>query len=32
VWDELKRYTEGFVKCCEEGDFANLKSLAGSKK
>ncbi len=28
VWDELKRYTEGFVKCCEEGDFANLKTLA----
>jgi len=25
VWDELKSYTEGFVKCCEEGDFANLK-------
>lgn len=25
VWDELKRHTEGFVKCCEEGDFANLR-------
>lgn len=24
VWDELKRYTEGFVRCCEEGDFKNL--------
>jgi hypothetical protein len=24
VWDELKRYTEGFVRCCEEGDFAHL--------
>jgi transposase len=24
VWDELKRYTEGFVRCCEEGDFADL--------
>ena len=32
VWDELKRYTEGFVKCCEEGDFANLKSVASPKK
>ncbi len=32
AWDELKRFTEGFVRCCEEGDFANLKSLAGSKK
>ena len=25
AWDELKRHTEGFVKCCEEGDFANLQ-------
>ena len=25
VWDELKRYTEGFVHCCEEGDFAHLR-------
>lgn len=25
VWDELKSYTEGFVRCCEEGDFANLQ-------
>ncbi len=24
VWDELKRYTEGFVRCCEEGDFVHL--------
>jgi transposase-like protein len=24
-WDELKRHTEGFVRCCEEGDFANLQ-------
>lgn len=24
VWDELKRYTEGFVRCCEEGDFVDL--------
>lgn len=21
VWDQLKGYTEGFVRCCEEGDF-----------
>ena len=20
-WDNLKRYAEGFVRCCEEGDF-----------
>ncbi len=24
VWDELKRFTEGFVKCCEQGDFEHL--------
>lgn len=23
-WDELKAYTEGFVRCCEEGDFENI--------
>jgi hypothetical protein len=21
-WDDLKRFTEGFVRCCENGDFA----------
>jgi hypothetical protein len=26
VWDDLKRYTEGFVRCCEEGDFTNLSN------
>lgn len=25
AWDELKRFTEGFVRCCEEGDFVHLK-------
>ena len=24
VWDELKRFTEGFVRLCEKGDFAHL--------
>ena len=24
VWENLKRFTEGFVKCCEEGDFSQL--------
>lgn len=24
VWDELKRFTESFVRCCEEGDFVHL--------
>lgn len=28
VWDELKRHTEGFVRCCELGDFVDLKVLA----
>ena len=31
-WDELKRHTEGFVKCCEEGDFANLKEWLEKQK
>lgn len=26
-WDELKRYTEGFVRCCEAGDFAGIEGL-----
>ena len=25
VWDRLKSYTEGFVRCCEEGDFRPMK-------
>jgi len=24
VWDELKRFTEGFVRLCERGDFEHL--------
>ena len=24
-WDELKSHAEGFVPCCEEGDFASLR-------
>lgn len=24
-WDILKGYTEGFVKCCEEGDFSRME-------
>jgi hypothetical protein len=24
-WEELKSVTEGFVTCCEEGNFTNLK-------
>jgi hypothetical protein len=29
-WDELKAYTEGFVRCCEEGDFEKLKKSTKS--
>ena len=25
VWDDLKSFTEGFVRCCEEGDFQAMK-------
>ena len=25
VWEELKCYCEGFVNCCEEGDFRPMK-------
>lgn len=29
VWDRLKAYCEGFVRCCEEGDFQQIqKELA----
>lgn len=24
VWDKLKAYIEGFVRCCEEGDFEQI--------
>lgn len=25
VWDKLKSYCEGFVRCCEEGDFEQIQ-------
>lgn len=25
IWDALKSYTEGFVNCCEEGDFKKIR-------
>lgn len=31
VWDELKSFTEGFVRCCEEGDFKQLECELGKK-
>jgi len=30
-WEELKTVTEGFVACCEEGNFSTLKNENGSK-
>lgn len=24
VWEDLKRYTEGFVRCCEDGEFEEM--------
>jgi len=27
-WEELKSATEGFVRCCEEGNFSRLKEAA----
>ena len=26
-WDRLKSYAEGFVRCCEEGDFDQLRKI-----
>ncbi|HEX7654445.1 MAG TPA: phage regulatory CII family protein [Verrucomicrobiae bacterium] len=31
-WEELKTVTEGFVACCEQGNFNSLKSPAPEKK
>jgi hypothetical protein len=30
-WEELKTVTEGFVACCEEGNFGALEKAAGNK-
>lgn len=30
-WEELKTVTEGFVQCCEQGNFRPLKDSADSK-
>jgi len=30
-WEELKAVTEGFVACCEEGNFRPLKNAAGKE-
>ena len=31
-WDKLKGYAEGFVRCCEEGDFEKVKEANDGKK
>lgn len=31
-WDDLKRFTEGFVRCCENGDFESAPKLAERAK
>jgi hypothetical protein len=30
-WDELKAFTEGFVRCCEEGNFEKRPALTGRR-
>jgi hypothetical protein len=30
-WEELKSVTEGFVRCCEEGNFAALRESAATR-
>jgi len=30
-WEELKSVTEGFVACCEEGNFSALKDKSGEE-
>ena len=32
VWDKLKSYCEGFVRCCEEGDFATIQKELDVRK
>lgn len=31
-WEELKAVTEGFVACCEEGNFGPMKDKAGKRQ
>lgn len=31
-WDTLKSYAEGFVRCCEEGDFDQLEQIPPPSK
>jgi len=31
-WEELKSVTEGFVECCEEGNFGALRKVVSSRE
>lgn len=31
-WDKLKCYAEGFVRCCEEGDFEKMKEAYNERE
>ena len=31
-WDLLKSYAEGFVRCCEEGDFESIEKAENAEK
>ena len=30
-WEELKTVTEGFVACCEQGNFSHLRNHAAKR-
>jgi len=32
VWDKLKAYCEGFVRCCENGDFEPIQRELGQER
>jgi hypothetical protein len=32
MWDQLKGFTEGFVRCCEQGQFDEIKRQADSRR
>ena len=32
VWENLKGFTEGFVRCCEEGDFEHIPKPGDARK
>lgn len=32
IWDKLKSYAEGFVRCCEKGDFEKMAHIPAPSK